>query len=256
MKKDFTNVQVLFNNEIYPYHYLIGLKTPNQVCSYPGQFLQLRLLDKNQFLRKPFSIFDQESNVLKILYKIRGHVTKELSTLKEGDSLDIIYPLGQGFPASGARKVLLVSGGTGFAPLHFLAKRYADSSGVEVKFLIGSSGAEVLEFEKLLKPLGVKAIIATEDGSVGKKGVVTNLFKDISDIKEYIICSTGPVEMLKEIYSFAHSKGIKTYFSLESHFACGLGFCWGCAIETKNGSLRVCKEGPIFEGDLIAWEKI
>jgi len=256
VKKDFINARVLSNNEIYLRHYLIELEVSKGMDSVPGQFLQFRLLDKNQFLRKPFSIFDQEFNRLKILYKVRGQVTDKLSLLDEGDAADIIYPLGTGFPEHGGNKALFIAGGTGFAPLYFLAKRCLNNSNMEIKFLIGSSSAEAEKFGGFLKALSLKALIATEDGSIGKKGTVIHLLKETNDIEDYIIYSAGPVDMLKAVYSFAHLKGIKTYFSLESHFACGLGFCWGCAIETKNGFLRVCKEGPVFEGESVLWEKI
>ena len=256
VKKEFINARVLSNNGIYPLHYLIELEVPSGVDSQPGQFLELHLRDKNQFLRKPFSIFDQESNRLKILYKIRGFVTDKLSMLNEGDVVDIIYPLGEGFPESKGNKALFVAGGSGFAPLYFLAKRYLKNSDVEIKFLIGSSGAEAEKFGVFLKTLGLKVLIATEDGTAGRKGTVMHLLEGIKGIKDYIIYSAGPVDMLKAVYSFSHLKGIETYFSLESHFACGLGFCWGCAIETRNGFLRVCKEGPVFEGESVLWEKI
>jgi len=256
VKKDFINARVLSNNQIQSQHYLIELEVSKGVDSQPGQFLELHLLDKSQFLRKPFSIFDQESNRLKILYKIRGQVTNKLSLLDEGDVVDIVYPLGTGFSEPGGNKALFISGGTGFAPLYFLAKRCLKNSDIEIKFLIGSSGAEAGKFGEFLEALSLKAFIATEDGTVGKKGTVMHLLERTDDIEDYIIYSAGPVDMLKAIYSFAHSKGIKTYFSLESHFACGFGFCWGCAIETKDGFLRVCKEGPVLEGESVLWEKI
>jgi len=246
------NAEILSNEEIYPLHYLIELGIPDGADSQPGQFLELQLLNEKQFLRKPFSIFDQESNRLKILYKERGFVTAKLRLLNKGDVVDIIYPLGKGFPEYGGGKELFIAGGTGFAPLYFLAKRHLEKSGTEIKFLIGSSGAEAERFGEFLKGLGLKALIASEDGSVGRKGTVMHLLESLDVIKGYTVYSAGPVGMLKAIYDFAGSKGAKTYFSLESHFACGLGFCWGCAVETKDGFLRVCKEGPVFKGCLLA----
>ncbi len=255
LKKLLIDNSVLSNIEIAKEQYILEIKLKSLNTSEPGQFLELRLKNQKQLLNRPFSILDYESGKIKILYKVRGNVTKEMSSLKEGDLVDIICPLGKGFSESFNKQNIFISGGTGFAPLSFLAKTF-NKNNKDIKFLIGGMSIETLEYKKLL-PQGVSdVLIATEDGSIGKKCLVTELLNTITDIESYSIYAAGPVAMLREIYNFSKTKKIKTYLSFESHFACGLGFCWGCAIETKDGLLRICKDGPVFDGDSIIWERL
>ncbi len=250
--KDFRRLKVLSNSEIYPGHFCLSFETPEVVIAKPGQFLQLRLVDRGQFLRRPFGIFDQKDNSINILYKVRGDITSKMSIIKEGDYVDVICPLGNGFKIPNDKTPLIISGGTGFAPLHFLAKRLSIKKGL---FVIGSAGAESGSFAELLRSLDIDILVVSEDGSRGSKGIVTD-YLDRNINSNSIIFSAGPIEMLKGIYKIAKNKKVETEFSFESHFACGMGLCWGCAIKTKKGTLRICTEGPVFNGDDILWEEI
>lgn len=252
--KALLDAQIVSNEEICSGIYLLKLKLPYAIEVQPGQFLQLKLKEE-QFLRRPFSIFDQQRDELSILYKVRGTITAKLSTKSKGDSVNIIYPLGKGFEAPSKPKVLLVAGGTGFAPLNFFAHRYLSKDSQEVKFLIGTAGKEATSFAEFLKDLKIDVSIATEDGSVGKKGKVTDLLGDIQISGDCLLYAAGPLDMLKQLHSHIGGK-LKAYFSLERHFACGLGFCWGCVVPTKDGYKRVCKEGPVFDADLILWGRV
>lgn len=244
-------LKVISNKKIAREHYLLELELNEKVELAPGQFLQLSLEGKGQFLRRPFSIFDCEDGVLKILYKLRGQITSYMAELKKTDIVDVIFPLGSYFPILNQGEITLVSGGTGFAPLHFLAKKIIKEQNLKIKFIIGTKGKEADVFKNFL-PSDIETEIVTEDGTVGKKGVVTDL---VSNFKGCVY-SAGPLEMLKRIYAKIKDGENPAYFSFESHFACGLGFCWGCVLPTKEGLLRVCKEGPVFNPHIVKWEKI
>jgi dihydroorotate dehydrogenase electron transfer subunit len=251
--KDFKRVRVASNTEIYPGYFIISLDLPEPITAGPGQFLQLRLIDRGQFLRRPFGIFDHKDNNIDILYKVRGDITSKISLIKPGESLDLIAPLGNGFDILNKKeRPIIVSGGTGFAPLNFLAKKISLKEGL---FIIGSAGAESKVFAELLGLAGLDTLVISEDGSVGKKGIVSDYLRENLS-SDSIVFSAGPLQMLKSVYSIAEDKGLKTQLSFESHFACGLGLCWGCAIKTKQGTLRVCSEGPVFKGEDILWREI
>lgn len=244
-------LKVVCNKEIAPNHFHLILETDENIEVRPGQFLQLSLGEDTQFLRRPFSIFDYHNENLEILYKLRGKVTYKMATLKKSDVVDVIFPLGNYFPQPDKENVVLISGGTGFAPLHFLMKELIKKNSRQVlKFFIGGKSKEVKAFRKFL-PQDIEVELITEDGSVGKKGMVTEFISDINGR----IYSAGPIEMLRAIYEKIKSKN-SAYFSFESHFACGMGFCWGCVLPTQKGLLRICKEGPIFSPEIVLWERI
>ncbi len=251
MKPVHRKLRVVSNKRIASDHYLLELEVDENISSLPGQFLQLRLEDSIQFLRRPFSIFDCENKIIKILYKLRGNVTSLMSKLKKSDLVDVIFPLGNHFPQPEKGKVVLVSGGTGFAPLHFLVKELLNNKNLTLEFLIGGKGREVEAFKNFL-PSAVSVKIATENGSAGEKGLVTDLIADI----EGWIYSAGPIAMLKAVYEKIKVRENPAYFSLEAHFACGLGLCWGCVLPTREGFVRVCKEGPVFSPYVVKWEEI
>ncbi|MDP8253176.1 MAG: dihydroorotate dehydrogenase electron transfer subunit [Candidatus Kaelpia aquatica] len=253
--KDFRKVKILSNSELCSGYFILSIETSETLSVNPGQFLQLRLIDKGQFLRRPFGVFDQRDNYVEILYKVRGDITYKMSLLKTGDKLDIICPLGNGFKEPSRGKPIIVSGGTGFAPLSFLAKRLSSRAKDKGIFIIGSAGAESEKFAESMSSLNIDYLVVSEDGSVGKRGVVTDYLADIIE-PDSVLFSAGPIEMLKNIYRIAKDRDIETQFSFESHFACGMGFCWGCALKTRNGTLRVCKEGPVFKGEDILWEDL
>jgi len=247
--------KVLSNNQIDEDYFLLDIETPDQIRVSPGQFLQLQINSKEQFLRRPFGIFQREAGSIKVLYKIRGDITAKMSLLKDGDEVDIIYPLGNGFKKVPAKKSIFVSGGSGFAPLNFMVNEFSREITEDDIFIIGSRGSECKSFGDNIESLDISIIYVTEDGSIGRKGIVTDALKDV--LKDgVVVYASGPIEMLKSVYSLIKGRTIESYFSLESHFACGLGFCWGCVIQTKDGLMRICKDGPVFCGDDIVWEKI
>jgi dihydroorotate dehydrogenase electron transfer subunit len=220
----------------------------------PGQFAQVRVDGSREtFLRRPLSIHDVDyaANTFKLLVQIAGKSTLALSRLKAGDSLNIIYPLGNSFslPSDG-EKLLLVGGGCGIAPLLFLAK-YLNSHGFIPDILLGFRNRErIIEYEKY-KDTG-NVFVATEDGSMGERGFVTTHSIIQTGIYDRVYCC-GPVPMMKAVAAFSKKKGITCEVSLENLMACGFGVCLCCTVETVKGNLSTCVDGPIFNTNDLKW---
>ncbi len=223
----------------------------------PGQFINIRVSDAVEpLLRRPLSIHNVQGSKVKIIYKIIGQGTQMLSAKQPGEFLDIIGPLGNGFAyqnlvQSKKAKSVLIAGGMGVAPLVFLAEKLKSSQPL---VLIGAKTKNEILCLQEFKRLNCKLALATEDGSLGFKGRVTDLLKTILE-KTYpeVIFSCGPQAMLKAVASLALKNGIDTQLSLEEHMACGLGACLGCVVLTKNGYKTVCKDGPVFAGGELIW---
>lgn len=247
---------ILSNKQIMPDVYLLWLKSPEIARqAQPGQFVMVAC-GKETTLRRPISIHSIDSDKLALLYMVVGKGTEWLSQLKKGDSLDIVGPLGNGFKISSETKsYLLIAGGIGIAPLRFLAEKQKISCR-QIIFLHGAATADRL-YPRNFLPEEISLTTATEDGSTGYKGLITELIPTFSTTADEIfIC--GPVPMLK--YIAENTKKLKladktVYVSLEMRMACGLGICYGCTIRTKNGLKQVCKDGPIFDINEIIWDE-
>ena len=214
--------------------------------SQPGQFLHLKI--NSTILRRPFSIHKVENQNIFILFKVKGRGTKILSTYKEGDSLDILGPLGKGFKIYPSASVILIAGGIGIAPLLFLAQRI--KKGLRFLFFGTESKKELVALSEF-KKLGFKIFVATQDGSEGVKGDVVKLFeREISSlnlsppVKLYACGSNSMLYNLAQLLKkFPY---IEAFASLEQFMGCGVGACLGCVILTKKGYKRVCQDGPVF----------
>ena len=230
--------------------------------AHPGQFVHLRCSDGIEpLLRRPFSFHRLNGGSFEILYKVIGQGTNLLAKKRKGDKIDILGPLGNGFDIqrtnepTNQRTTILVAGGMGVAPLVALAEKLARRTKPTV--LIGAKTKKEILCAKEFKKLGAKVQLATDDGSLGYKGIVTDLLKKILlstiDYKLSTIYACGPKPMLKEVVRIGQRLRISTYGSLEQNMACGLGACLGCAVETKTGYKRVCKDGPVFNLQEIQW---
>ena len=223
----------------------------------PGQFVEIKVNGADGvLLRRPISIhdYDSQSKTMSLLVHIVGNGTRQLSTLKAGDTLDVVFPLGNGFDlaAAGARP-LLVGGGVGVAPLFLLAKELK-KRGAEPVFLLGARTASGLikreEYEGVCR-----VDIATEDGSEGVKGFVTS-HPDLApgQIKGFTsILQCGPTPMMKAVAAKAKEAGVECFASLENMMACGFGVCLCCVTDTVNGMKRVCADGPVFNVNDLKW---
>jgi dihydroorotate dehydrogenase electron transfer subunit len=221
----------------------------NEIFS-PGNFVHLKI--ENNFLRRPFSVCKFSKNSIIIIYKVVGEGTEKLSKKKKGEYLDILAPCGNSFPVFKNKKIAIIGGGTGIAPLIFLSQKLRNHKN-EVDFFYGAKNKKLIFFNIL--PNGIDYIFSTEDGSFGKKGNIFDIFQKYNGSYEVIYCS-GPEGLLKKVSLY--SDKIPVYISLENYMACGMGLCYGCVVKIKQNDgwvyKRVCKDGPVFNAKEIIWE--
>ena len=213
----------------------------------PGQFVNIALPGK--FLRRPISVCDWGKYHLTLLVKEAGEGTKELVRLPAGTKLDTLSGLGNGFDLAGmAEGAVLAGGGIGVAPLYGLAKRMLEN-GQSPRAVLGfRSKADSFYLEEFAA-LGIPVLPASEDGSLGVKGFVTDALNTLPDCSYVLAC--GPTAMLKAVHALPRLTGGQ--FSFEARMACGFGACVGCTIQTEKGLRRVCKDGPVFRKEDILW---
>lgn len=222
----------------------------------PGQFVQVKVNGSPKtFLRRPISVnfVDREANELWLLVQMKGEGTHTLGELKPGGSLEVLFPLGNGFTqdVTPGEKVLLVGGGVGVAPLLYYGK-YIKEKGGEPVFLLGARRAQDLMEIECFKQFG-EVFVTTEDGSLGEKGFVTN-HSVLAKAHYSRISVCGPKPMMVAVARFASSFGISCEVSLENMMACGLGACLCCVEKTVRGNVCVCTEGPVFNINQLTWE--
>ena len=247
-----TEAAVIANDEIMPGVYLIRLDCPLIASARPGQFVMVRCGEgREDQLRRPLSIHQKDESKLSLLFNVVGRGTRWLSQRRAGEKLDLLGPLGNSYEIHpDSRNLLLAAGGIGIAPLVFLAGE-AIRRGKEITLLLGTATAGQLYPSKLL-PAGVRLITATEDGSSGEKGMITDLLPDFAGGADQVF-ACGPLAMYKTMANMAGLKNKPVQLSLEMRMGCGLGICYGCTIKTINGLRQVCKDGPIFDMDEIIW---
>lgn len=221
----------------------------------PGQFVQVDIPNsKGTYLRRPISInfVDKERNELWLLVRVAGDGTRLLAAIACGNILNLILPLGRGFSMPGnGRRVLLVGGGVGVAPLLYLGSELT-RRGATPEFLLGArSAADLLLVDEFGKYGFVH--VSTEDGSAGEKGLVTtNSIFSSSDFD--LISCCGPMPMMKAVAAIAKNKGVECEVSLENMMACGLGACLCCVEKKADGhNVCVCTEGPVFKTSELSW---
>ena len=213
----------------------------------PGQFLAMYCNDATKLLPRPISIcgIDAEAGTLRVVYRIAGEGTREFSKMKQGDTLEVMGPLGNGF-AMKEGKAILVGGGIGIPPMLELAKQLS----AEKTVVLGYRDELFLkdEFEKT-----AEVAVATEDGSFGTKGTVIDAIRE-NAITGDIIYACGPMPMLKALAEYAREHNMEAQISLEERMACGIGACLGCICKTKEkdhhtnvNNSRICKDGPVFD---------
>jgi dihydroorotate dehydrogenase electron transfer subunit len=253
--------KIVSKTQIVAGHFQMGLLCPYIARNAnPGQFIQLRVTRSyDPLLCRPLAVYRSSEDVFDILFKVVGRGTRILAEKAVGDTMDIIGPLGNGFPVDGdLRQAILIAGGMGVAALMKLAEEIAER---KIIALIGASTRDKIVGEKDLADLGVEVHIATEDGSAGHKGMVSELLEKIllemEDPPSVFAC--GPTAMLKVVARIAARFNIPTYVSLEERMACGVGACLGCAcqVTSSEGETQykmVCSDGPVFDAQEILWK--
>jgi len=216
----------------------------------PGQFVNVKADDSAvPLLRRPFSIFSIDADLVSIIFNVVGLGTRLLSQKKAGDILDVLGPLGKGvFPVDDEKfeTAVLVAGGLGVAAFPFLNSRLAHSKKV-VTFLGARTSSTIVR-------QGLDNIhIATDDGSEGFHGTVVDLLKNYmaeNPIAHPRVYTCGPTPMMRGLAKYCVEKNILCYAALECEMACGIGLCQGCPVETAGDAKKyklVCKDGPVFE---------
>jgi dihydroorotate dehydrogenase electron transfer subunit len=277
-------VQIVSNERDTDQYFRLVLRAPEIApLIQPGQFAHVRILPlKDALLRRPFSIFQVAGGTFSILYKTVGKGTDVLSRMRAGEEVSVIAPLGHGFtvPKAGEETPLLVAGGYGMAAMFLLAQRSPQKG---IVFVGGRRRVDIL-CEKEFAAIGWEVRVATEDGSHGEKGLVTqpllvelrrrrgdesqtetekfqisqSLLTSAPTSRGLKLFACGPTPMLKTIGKIAEDFNLPAELSMDEHMCCGVGTCLTCVIPVKAGDSweyqRTCTEGPVFDSRQILWE--
>lgn len=250
MSKRKENCLVLDQEEISPGIYSLWLQT-EQIAkeARPGQFVSLYCQGESRLLPRPISLceMDKEKGRIRLVYRVIGEGTKEFSRLTAGDDLEVLGPLGNGFPLEECRgkKVVLLGGGIGIPPMLEVAKQLDQ----DVTIVAGYRNAPFLQED--FRAYGT-FMIATEDGSAGIQGNVLDVLR-ARKLSADVLMACGPTPMLRAVQAYAAQEKIPCWISLEERMACGVGACLGCVCRSKEADThsqvhnkRVCKDGPVF----------
>ncbi len=252
--------------------YILNVEAPKIASqAKPGQFCMLQAAAgeniHDPLLPRPLSIHNTDSKTtVQFLYRRVGKGTALLSAMEKGDHLYILGPLGRGFTWSHKGHHVIVGGGMGIAPLLFLASAMKNTGTMATVILGAASGDDLAcldAYRQVVQDSRLK--IATEDGSAGHRGLVTELLQDLLDEQfsdsrqkeDASVMTCGPWPMMKAVAEICSSHGLPCQVSLEAHMACGSGLCLGCAVPTAghmDGYVHVCRQGPVINAEAISWE--
>lgn len=276
-------VAVRENRPLTGGHFILAVHSPRQAkATRPGQFAMIRLLGRSDvLLRRPMSIFDVKPiktrggrnhnagrpEVIEFLYKVVGRGTELMAELKPGDRIGLLGPLGHGFlkddylpDAQAANGVLHVAGGIGIAALLLPSRQLAEAGIRQKLFFGGRTKADLVGFEGF-EPYVQKIVLATEDGSRGHRGFVTEpllRYLERQRGKKFLLMVCGPWAMLRATIALAAKYGHRCLVSMENRMGCGLGVCLGCCIRVHGTGheayQRVCTEGPVFWAEKVVWD--
>jgi dihydroorotate dehydrogenase electron transfer subunit len=251
-KKIHTELYILDNEEINQTHFRLHVNLPDDCQDIKaGQFAEFYVPPTLQsLLRVPLSIHfvSQKHKEIQFLIQLKGEGTQYLKTLQKGDKVDIILPLGNGFTIPTGKKVALIGGGCGIAPLLLLSDQLAaknNNQNIFLGFRNYSQAMLINEFDKY-----GNVIISTDDGSLGDKGVITEIFQKNIENFDYVY-TCGPTIMLNKAIEICKHNNLYCEVSLETLMGCGIGACLCCAVSTTHGNLRACVDGPVFDSKII-----
>ena len=218
----------------------------------PGQFVSLYTGDQSMLLPRPISICGADGERIRLVYRIAGRGTERFSCLREGDTVEVLGPLGNGFPLDrcSGKRVLLDGGGIGIPPMLAAAKELKARGIKDAAFAAGyRSEPYLLEEMEALYPV----FLSTDDGSCGVHGTVLDTIRE-KKLSPELIFACGPKPMLRALKAYAEKEGIPLYVSMEERMACGIGACLGCVCRTAEAdphthvnNTRICKDGPVFD---------
>ncbi len=223
----------------------------------PGQFVEVKITGPGApFWRRPFSICRSRGNTIELLIKQVGQGSALLRQTPLQAPLDLLGPLGNHFEHQGKSPAVLVGGGFGVAPLLFLAETL-QAKRIPMDIMIGGRCQEDLLLRKELGLTGARVACTTDDGSFGQQGLVTQLLEERlqQQTKNLTIYCAGPWPMMAAVAKLCQTYRVACQVSLEEVMACGLGVCNGCVVTVQNRYQRVCKDGPIFKGEDVTWQR-
>ena len=261
--------RIISNREIAQGIFCLELATPAVSLIQSGQFVTLRPTSSNSVLPRPFSVYAKiqngaEKSAIQIIYQVRGKNTAGYAQLKVGDQVNLQGPCGQPFKIPDQTDfTVLVGGGCGVASLMMVAQQAIVRQNRLMVF-IGFRNKETVFGVDDFFALGTEPCIATEDGSMGAAGTITDAFRIYFNQfirgfgrsfkpERLMIFTCGPRLMMKQISTLAENSQVPCYVCWEEIMACGLGSCLGCAIKTKNGTRHVCTDGPTFNAQEVIW---
>ncbi len=249
-------VSVIANDRVLSGVSLVALHAPRVAATArPGNFVHLRITDRTDvLLRRPFSVHRATGDTVELLYQVLGPGTRLMAEMRVGDETDIIGPLGRGFSApEDLAHALVVAGGLGAAPLGMLAERLS-ARGTAVTVALGAPNAERLVARETFESVARRVEVATDDGSAGHHGYVTELVERlIAEDTPGMVYACGPEPMSRTVAEIASAAGVRCEVSLERLMACGVGACLTCVVQTTEGLRRACKEGPVFDAAEVLW---
>ena len=247
---------VIALEKMSPAYFLLTFKAPALARAVkPGQFIHIRVSEGLEpFFRRPFSVYRARRGEVQIFFEPVGRGSRLLATRKKGDSLDVLGPLGRPFtlPSKSVKQIVCVAGGIGVAPFMVFSDAVKEHKAEKILLYGGRTKAHTFAMHAFKKN-GVKVLTATDDGSVGVKGRVSELFSRITLAPSTRIYTCGPRPMMAAVQAFARSHGLKGEASCEEVMACGLGACLGCSIPTTKGYQTVCHDGPVFNLDELVF---
>ena len=255
--------EIVRQEQLTPGIFRLTLKAP-EIASHalPGQFVMVRTSPcYDPLLRRPLSIHQTIGNEqVQLLYKVMGKGTRMLATLAPGQKLNLTGPLGHGFDFADRQAICLVGGGMGIAPLYFLAREILRATRPPkcIVLLGARTASELGPLPRDFMDIGVtETHLATDDGSVGHHGFVAELLPQHLNLDlNWTVCTCGPSPMMKAVAGLCRAQDWECQVSLETMMACGISACLGCAIPRADLSgpyLHVCKDGPVFKAEEVAW---
>lgn len=251
--------EVVHNSKVGPEHFLMRILCPELTrLAKPGQFVHIRCNSVfDPLLRRPISLhgIDYEKGTISLLYQVVGRGTKLLSEIQAGSGIDVMGPLGNGFTIpEKVENVLVIGGGIGVAPLFPLIQSL-NYHKISQTILLGARTKDYIIGDEQLGSMGMQVKVATDDGSAGVKGYVTDLaekYMMLSKPDYFFAC--GPNPMLKRVQQIAEKYGIEGQVSLEEYMGCGVGACLACVCKTKNQYRKVCTDGPVFKASEVIFD--
>lgn len=242
------NFTVTENYHLAGATWLMRLQGDTSSLTRPGQFVNIAV--EGCFLRRPISVCDSDDETITLAYDVVGRGTQAMTEMKPGTVVDMLSGLGNGFdPDKPCRRPLLVGGGIGIAPLVGLARTLIEK-GKRPVVVLGYNSADRIVLRDMFEKMGVEIITATADGSEGIKGFVTDAIR-LSGIKFDYFYACGPMPMLEALCRSLEAPG---ELSLDVRMACGFGACMCCSLETTEGPVCVCRQGPVFDKDILIWK--